>query len=639
MLMSLSVRQQQVNLLNESLIRAKQRALQPPPELTLSQWSEEYMMLSPESSALPGKFRFDRAPFQREVMDAMTDDSIRKVVIMSASQILKTQVMLNFIGYIISNDPAPILIVQPTGKMAQSFSKDRVDAMLRDVPILKGRVKDKRERDSGNSILHKLFPAGALSIASAGSPSDLASRPIRYLLCDETDRYQPGEEGDPISLARARTTTFWNAKEVLVSSPTDDTISRIASEYQVSDRRIFAVPCNACGAFQQLLWEQVKWESDQPDTAYYECVHCQEHWDDQQKNYNISYGHWEKTNPEATTAGFHISNIYSSFKTLKDLVSNFLIAKKDQEQLRAFINTQLGQTWKTEATTVGEINFLNRLEAYDANTIPNTVGLITAGVDTQMDRLECEIVGWGVGDESWSIEYHVIHGNTNSPAPWVQLADLLDKIYTRKDGLTLKVNAMAIDAGGTAPQEVFAFAKKYAKHNVYAIKGVAGEGKLIFPKKYRRWKGGQRFYPVGVDSAKEKLYSQLALKEPGAGYCHYPTTYDEFYFRMLTAETYVIKYRRGHPYKVWSLKQGTRNEALDCRVYAMAARYSFNLDMTRRMEMLEKKAIDVIKSPIQEEDDLSPKIVPESLRPETLVKKRKPIRRTSGGMRDFMNSI
>lgn len=635
--MVLTVIDQQSNLLRERLIKARQRALTPPPDLTLSEWAEEFFYLSPESSSLPGKFRFDRAPFQREVFDALSDGSTKKVVIMSSSQIMKTQALLCYIGYIIHLDPASVLLVQPTSKMAQSFSKDRVDTMLRDVPILKGRVRDKRERDSDNTIFHKAFPAGHLSIATAGSPSDLASRPIRYLLLDEVDRYGPTDEGDPVTIARARTTTFWNAKEVMVSSPTDEGISRIAQEYAASDRRVFMVPCNECGTFQQLVWEQVKWEEKHPESAYYECQHCKAQWDDAQRNHNVRHGHWEKTNPDSSTAGFHINNIYSSFKTLGELASSFVLAKQDPEQLKAFINTQLAQTWKTQAQSVSDIAWLNRLEKYDANTVPNGVGLITAGVDTQLDRLECEVVGWGVADESWSLDYLVIHGNTNSPAPWEQLAQVLDRVFTRQDGLKMRINAMCIDAGGTAPQEVFAFARKNSARNVYAIKGLSGDGKLIFPKRHSRWKGGHRFYGIGVDVAKEKLYNLLSLKDVGPGYCHFPTDRDEFYFQGLTAEQYTVKYKRGHPYKVWEKKQGVRNEPLDCRVYSMAARYSFNLDMKKRMETLSKKAQEVVKeAPVA---DSVVKVATPDQKPQTLAKPTRSRLPRQGGMRDFISSI
>lgn len=635
--MPLTVTDQQSILLMEKLLKARSRALTPPPDLTLSEWAAEYFQLSPESSSLPGKFRFDRAMFQKGVFDALSDPTVKKVVIMASSQILKTQALLCYVGMIIHTDPGPILVVQPTSKMAQSFSKDRIDTMLRDVPILKGRVKDKRVRDSDNTIFHKSFPAGRLSIATSGSPSDLASRPIRYLLCDEIDRYAPGEEGDPITIARARTTTFFNAKEVLVSSPTDEGVSRIAAEYAASDRRVYVVPCNECGTFQQLVWEQVVWEEGKPDTAHYECPHCQAKWSDHQKNYNVQHGHWEVTNPDSSVAGFHISNIYSSFKSLADLAASFLTAKSDPEQLRAFINTQLAQTWKTQAQTVGDIQWLSRQEAYDANTVPNGVGLITAGVDVQVDRLECEVVGWGLAEESWSLDYIVIQGNPNSPLPWETLSQLLDKPYTRADGLKIRINGMCVDSG-YLPQEAYAFARKHANRNVYATKGQAGEGKMIFPKRFSRGKGGARVYILGVDSAKDKFYNLLTVKEHGPGFQHFPVDRDQTYFDGLTSEVYSVKYKRGHAYKVWEKKQGVRNEPLDCRVYALAARFSFSLDLKRRMETLSKKAQEVVKEAPPAEPVV--KIAAPEQKPQTLQKPvRQRIPRRTGGMRDFISSI
>jgi phage terminase large subunit GpA-like protein len=286
---------------------------------------------------------------------------------------------------------------------------------------------------------------------------------------------------------------------------------------------------------------------------------------------------------------------------------------------------------------VGDINWLNRLEKYDANTVPNAVGLITCGVDTQIDRLEAQVLGTGVGDEIWSLGYHVIQGSPNSPAPWEELAQLLDKTYTRKDGLQMRINAMCIDAGGTAPQEVFAFARRFQNRNVYAIKGLSGEGKLIFPKRYSRWKGGQRFYGLGVDVAKDKIYNALAIKEQGPGYVHFPDSYDDTFFRGLTAETYTVKYKRGHPYKVWEKKQGVPNEPLDTFVYAVAARYSFNIDMKRRMETLSKKAQEVVKVAPAAEPVV--KVATQEQKPQTLNKPMRPRIPRTGGMRDFITSL
>jgi phage terminase large subunit GpA-like protein len=313
------------------------------------------------------------------------------------------------------------------------------------------------------------------------------------------------------------------------------------------------------------------------------------------------------------------------------------LAKSDPEQLRAFINTQLAQTWKTQAQSVGEIAWLSRQEDYTANTVPNGVGLITAGVDVQVDRLECEVVGWGLADESWSLDYLVIQGNPNSPLPWESLSQLLDKVYQRKDGLKMRINGMAVDSG-YLPQEAYAFARKHANRNVYAVKGQQGEGLMIFAKKYSKGKGGGRVYMLGVDSAKDKFYNLLAVKEHGPGFQHYPMDRDQTYFEGLTAEVYTVKYKKGRPYKVWEVKSGIRNEPLDTRVYAMAARYSFaTLDMKKRMDTLDAKAKLVVKDDVIA--DPLPKVAPEQARPKTLATPKRPMFPRQGGMKDFINSL
>lgn len=592
----MTIRDKQKTALINALNDARRRAFNPPPNMTLAEWAEQRYYLSPEASALSGKFSFRAAPFQRGVFDALTDDDYERVVIMSASQILKTTALIAYIGYIIDADPAPILNVQPTIKLANAFSKERIDTMLRDTPCLHGKVIDKRFRDSGNTKLQKAFPMGALTIATSNSPSDLAARPIRYLLCDEIDRYEPNKEGDPIDLAEKRTTTFHNRKIVLVSSPTDEEVSRINAEFQRSDKRFFYVPCHECGHKQQLIWRQLNWRFEEdgvevkdPARAYYECEACGERWNNTQRIKNIEKGEWIKTNPESPIAGFHVSALYSSFLSMEKLVRDWYAAKDDPEQHKTFINTRLAETWKTDATAVNDIQWLSRLENYKPNALPNGVLLITAGIDVQIDRLEMEVVGWGLSDESWSIEYHVIQGDPTSPAPWIELAQRLRKVYTREDGVKLQINATCIDSQGGATQDVDNFCRKYRKYNVYPIRGVTGN-KPLFPKKRGRYKKGGIYYNIGVETGKERLYQQLRIDETGAGYCHFPHGYDDTYFEGLTAEKYITKYKNGRPYKTWFLKAGMRNEPLDCRVYSMAARYSLNVDMQARMEALKQKA-------------------------------------------------
>ena len=209
----------QIDFKTVKLFREIAQIVAPPPILTVSQWADRYRKLSAESAAEPGQWNTDRAPYQREILDAVNDPACEEVVIMSSAQVGKTELILNTIGYYVDYDPAPILVVQPTLDMAQAFSKDRLAPMIRDTPALTDKVKDSKSRDSGNTILHKKFPGGHITMAGANSPASLASRPIRIVLMDETDRYpaSAGGEGNPIKLAEKRTNTFWNRKKIKVS--------------------------------------------------------------------------------------------------------------------------------------------------------------------------------------------------------------------------------------------------------------------------------------------------------------------------------------------------------------------------------------------------------------------------------------
>ena len=204
----------QLTNLKKAIQEQMKKRLKPPPKLTISEWADEYRKLSPESSAEPGSWNTSRAEYQRGIMDALSDPYIETVVVMSSAQVGKTEILNNAVGYFISQDPSPMLVVQPTLDMAQTWSKDRLAPMLRDTPILSGLVKDPRSRDSGNTTLHKVFPGGHVTACGANSPSSLASRPVRNVFCDEVDRYpvSAGTEGDPVSLAKKRSATFWNRK-------------------------------------------------------------------------------------------------------------------------------------------------------------------------------------------------------------------------------------------------------------------------------------------------------------------------------------------------------------------------------------------------------------------------------------------
>ena len=505
-------------------------------------------------------------------MDAMSDPAVESVVFMSAAQVGKTELLLNGIGFYITHDPAPMLCLQPTLEMAQAFSKDRLATMLRDSPVLKDKVRDPRARDSGNTTLHKIYPSGHITICGANSPSSLASRPIRVVFADEIDRYpvSAGSEGDPVALAKKRSATFFNRKLVLCSTPTVKGASRIESAYEESDQQRYVVPCPDCGEKDFLKWANVQWPENKPEKAVYVCQECGSAWDESARQRAIRKGEWVATAPFTGVAGFHLSGLYSPWITLSEAAREFLAAKKLPEQLRVFVNTYLAETWEDAGEQLEHTAIADRREDEDwTECLPSEVVLLSAGVDVNDGFLTAEVVGWGRDEESWSVDYVTLYGEPSAPQIWNELDDFLKNTYPHPSGVDLPIRATCVDSGGHFTQAVYNFCRSREGRRVFAIKGVGGEGKALVGRPSKNNIGKIRLFPVGVDTAKELIYSRLKIVDYGPGFLHFPVRDDE-YFRQLTAEKIITKYSQGRAKRAW-VKTRPRNEALDVRVYAIAA--------------------------------------------------------------------
>jgi len=525
-------------------------------------------------------------------MDAYNDRAVNTIVVMSSAQVGKTEIINNIVGYVIDQNPGPMLVLQPTLEMSQTWSKDRLAPMLRDSPCLRGKVKDPRARDSGNTMLHKTFTGGQITMAGANSPASLASRPIRDVLADEVDRYpySAGSEGDPISLARKRSTTFWNRKLIITSTPTVKGASAVERWYDSSDQRRFYVPCPHCNEMQVLTWAHIQWDNDtkDPNTTRYICIHCGAILEEKDKPRMIRRGEWRANAPFKGVAGFHLNELYSPWKRWSEVVADFFAAKDDPETLRVWINTSLGETWEEQGEQVESIGLLNNRENYPAE-VPAAVVVLTCGVDVQDDRLEAEIVGYTVDRQTYSIEYAVFHGDPSQRDVWDKLDHFRAKHFNHESGLTLSVSATGIDSGGHFTQVVYNYGKERYYERVYVLKGVGGGGRPMTGRPTRNNRLRVRVYPVGVDTAKESIYARLKVREPGPGYCHFPAHYDEEYFRQLTAERIETKFIKGYARRVW-VKKRARNEALDVRVYADAA-LDINGDSLQRLADVLKERI------------------------------------------------
>lgn len=558
--------------------------LRPTPRLTISEWADQYRHLSREDSAEPGKWRTARAEYQRDIMDAVTDPSVREVVVMKGTQVGWTAIIGNVIGYFIDLDPAPMLVLLPTVDRAKEWSKERLAPMLRDTPRLRGKVKDPRSRDSGNTVLGKDFPGGHLAIIGANAPSGLASRPIRVVLSDETDLYpmSAGTEGDPQKLASKRQETFWNAKTLKGSTPASKETSPIYRDWKRSDMRMRYVPCCYCGSFQTLRWEQVKWDKTKddrgqtvehrPETAHYQCEHCGELWTDVQRWAAEDSGEWRATAPFRGIAGFYLPQFHSKWVRLADVVQEFLDAQGNPSLLQVWTNTVLGWPWEEKGETVEAEGVRQKVESYGPYDLPDEVEYATAGVDVQVDRLECEVKGWSADGQSWGVVYEVIDGDPAQQHTWDALEEIIFDRYWTESGRLIRVRATCVDYGGHHGAQVGAFAKKHGRRNVYATKGAAGP-RLIWPARASKAKHLSSLRVIGVDTAKDAIYGCLKI-EDGPGAAHIPPTYDDDWFEQVTVEYVVTRYREGRPYRVWVCPKGRRNEALDCWVLALAARES-----------------------------------------------------------------
>jgi phage terminase large subunit GpA-like protein len=550
---------------------------QPPPDLSVSEWANDYLYLSPEDSSEPGKFRVDRAPYQRGMMDAVSDSSIKEIVYCTSSQIGKTLISKAILGYHIHQDPGPILVIQPTTEMAETFSKDRLAPMVRDTPELRGLIADPKSRNSGNTVLHKSFRGGHITMIGSNAPSGLASRPIRICFADEVDRYplSAGTEGDPLFLARQRSVTFHNRKFIMASTPTIQGQSRIWRAFENSDQRYYFLPCVHCGEYHTLKWANMQWDEADPSSARMVCPVCGALYGDADKMRMLAAGEWRAMQPFKGVAGFHISALYSPWQRFSDVVQEWLDKKGHTETLKTFINLQLGECWEDRSGEVIDHKALAaRRESWDANSIPDDIVIMTAGIDVQDDRLEISVLGWTALEQARVIEHLQLWGPPGEPQVWQELDNVLISQYNVQDGRILRIRAACIDSGGHHTQRAYEFCRSRTSRKVFPIKGKSGNHP-VWPLKRSTTKlsQGVSLYMVGVDTGKDLMRSAFAVKDPEKPrYVSFAATLHDGYFPQLTAEKrHTTTNKSGMEVRTWKKAAGVRNEAGDCFVYNIAA--------------------------------------------------------------------
>jgi phage terminase large subunit GpA-like protein len=538
------------------ILRTWGAGLTPDPDLTVSQWADKHRMLSGRASAEPGRYRTARTPYMREIMDRLSlGDVMQRIVFMKAAQVGATEAGNNWIGFAIHQAPGPMLAVQPTVELAKRNSRQRIDPLIDESPDLRERVKPARSRDAGNTMLSKEFAGGILIMTGANSAVGLRSTPARYIFLDEVDAYPASadEEGDPVTLAEARSLTFAHRRKVfLVSTPTIRGLSRIEREYEASDQRRFFVPCPHCGHSQWLKFDRLRWQKGKPETAEYHCEGCDQPIGEHHKTAMLEAGEWRATAVAAdpTTVGYHLSALYSPI-----------------------VETGEAPDWQ---------RLYDRRERWKSGTVPAGGLFLTAGADVQKDRIEVDVWAWGRGLESWLVDHVVIEGGPDRHDAWSELTALLDRSWPQERGAHLRIARLAIDTGYEAPP-------------VKGVEGfnrsspVSGPTFVDATEGGKRLRRGARLWTVAVSTFKAETYRFLRLERPteedmaeGAafppGSVHLPHWVENEWLKQFAAEQLVtVRTKRGFARLEWQ-KLRERNEALDCRVYARAAAWIAGAD-------------------------------------------------------------
>lgn len=576
--------------------QAAKQHLRPPPDLKPSEWAESHVKI-PVGNAVPGFIRFDNAPYQREPLDMLVNPDCYRITMMWAAQVGKTQLALCGQGYHIAMRPVSQMMMQPSQTDLQVWMNTKFSPMVEATPSIRERMAKPRGRDGVNNSNMKSYPGGFLMFAWSGSPKTMRGRSAPVIVADEVDGYEASEEGHPVSLLWQRAATFGDQRKLVeISTPTVKGQSYIEKAFEAGDQRRFHVPCPDCGEHQVLAWGQVTWhgkdEADEmqtPGSARYVCANCGSLWDDGKRKVAIRAGEWRGAKPFIGHASYHLNELYSTFRRLRDIVQSYL-DKLATDDLQTFTNVSLAETFEEKGEQADPDGLMVRAEKFAA-PVPAGGLVLTAGVDMQQDRLEVEIVAWGHSEESWSVDYQVLWGDPLQDDVWEELEEVLSSTWLHESGAQLSLTAACVDTGGTGgnTQAAYDWLRGKTGRRIFGIKGVGGWGRPIVaaPTRKRSGKNVRKIdlFLVGTDEAKLTVMRRLSVENPGPGYCHVPSDRGADWYQQLTAEKLMTRYVKGFPVREWHQTR-PRNEALDCRVYAIAALKIANPSFKRAEERL-----------------------------------------------------
>lgn len=577
---------------------AERRVFAKKEPLTPSEWAEKYRIVP--IGAHKGSWRNDISPHLIKIMDTWAQSHVREVVICKSPQTGGTESMFNCMAYAMDRDPSTMMLIMPSESTAKKSNADRIIPMITESPRLQTLISPNPDDIAKMRI--KLQNGTLFFIAWANSASALASFPIKYLFFDETDKYPPtvGKETDPITLGEKRATTFrYTHKIFKVSTPTSEDGPIWQAWHRADTQYKYHVSCPGCGKSHSMSIDNLKWPEEFADAgnpitpadihrdslAWYECPHCQAHWSDITKQQSVRLGKWRRERGKGIlrprSVAFHLPAWISPDISLSEIAATYILAKTDRAKLIDFYNGYLAEPY-TETIggeVVSEDAIYQRRYQYWPDSaewrIPMRACLLTAAVDVQTSppRLEIEVIAWGEGYESWGIEYRVIPGDPAGDEVWQALDEYRSREWMHESGLKMKISACGIDTGGHYARQVYRYARR--RKRVFALKGANTRGKPLITASAIKTtlKNKVQLWIVGTEIAKDTLFDCMQREAPGAGYMHYHTAYDYSYFRMLTNEVGVTEYDKGgRPYRVWKKKSSdARTEALDCRVYNLAA--------------------------------------------------------------------
>ena len=599
----------------DAVLAAVRRAaanLVPPPDMLPSKWAEANVRI-PVGNRVPGPINFDNAPYQRGMLDAIKEPGVLRVSYMTGAQLGKTTVQQCATGYFIAHEPRSQIFVQPTQGDVQTFLETKLRPMLDANKSISSKMAKQRGREGVNNSRIISYIGGWLMFSWAGSPKTLRGRSAPVTQADEVDGMDATPEGDPVELLDQRSATFGDQRlRTESSTPTVKGASRIETGFIEGDQRRYLVPCPDCGTAQFFKWENVHWNGrqstgiadadkdvgveHQPETALYACECCGSLWNDGQRIAAIrnaeKLGHgWKAAKPFKGHASFHAPEMLSTFRMLRDIVQSYL-NKLATGDLQVFVNVSLGETFEEKGDKADADSLMQRREKYAAQ-VPMGAVWLSAGIDAQGDRLEVEITGWGVGEESWRIDYRVLWGDPLAPDVWQELEDVLNEEFLHESGALLRIGGACIDTGGTNSytQTAYDWLRGKTGRRIFGVKGVPGWGRTIVEKPQRKQSGKNArkvdLFLVGVDEAKLIVMRRLNGMKPGPGYCHFSEDADAEYFQQLTAEKLVTRYVKGQPVREWTKPDRARNEALDTRVYSFAALKIMQPNLKRLAERLQ----------------------------------------------------